>query len=228
MRKKALSIETSSLCNRKCPTCIRNSHPNREFMQSWFEPNFMPIYMINDILKEAKAFKKYRWVISLSYYNEPTMDPRLVEIIKLVRSYGFQLEFVTNGDFLSKDLASKLDGLLDVILVSGYENRKIKKAYFKTLFSKTELRVKNHWHKHTHFSPNQLPEAKCLTENRLIINHKGEYLLCCDDFGSFDLGKFPEIGLKDYWYGDKRTKITKDIAAGNRSKYEYCKSCPRI
>lgn len=229
MRRKALSIETSSVCNRRCPTCIRNSHPDREFVKSWFELHLMPMQMIRDILEDAKTFKKHKWVVSLSYYNEPTMDPRIIDIMKTVKSYDFQTEFVTNGDFLSKDLASKMDGLVDVILVSGYENKTIKEAYFKTLFSKTELRVKKQRHKYTHYSPNpSLPKAKCLTENRLIINHKGEYLLCCEDFGNFDLGKFPEVSMKDYWYGKKRTEIAKDVMNGNRHKYEYCKTCPRV
>jgi len=71
--------------------------------------------------------------------------------------------------------------------------------------------------------PCREPELHC------IINHKGQYLLCCDDvIGNFDLGTFPEVGLKEYWYG-KRMEIEKTlINVGGRRNYSYCSTCPRI
>jgi hypothetical protein len=38
----------------------------------------------------------------------------------------------------------------------------------------------------------------------------------------------PEISIKDYWFGEKRTKIQSDLEQnGGRRKYSYCSTCPR-
>jgi hypothetical protein len=64
---------------------------------------------------------------------------------------------------------------------------------------------------------------------RVIINHKRQFLLCCDDvIGNFDLGTFPETSIKDYWFGEKHSQIVRDLKErGGRHKYEYCYTCPR-
>ena len=68
-----LDIETIGNCNRRCPTCIRNSHPDREKLESWFENNLLPetvIYSaVDDVMKMG-----FDGHICLSHYNEPLMD----------------------------------------------------------------------------------------------------------------------------------------------------------
>jgi len=229
-----LDIETSSLCNRRCPTCIRNSHPNRKKLTPWFKQTFMPIETIksiveqyNELLKEVPTGRRR---ICLSHFNEPLLDNRIAEIAEFIKSYGlFYVYIVTNGDFLTEERAKELDGVLDHIEISVYEPAGRKKIrYLKSLFKKTNLNIKVCGHELTHFSPNKnLPFSAC-SLNRLIINHKGQYLLCCDDvIGNFRLGSFPKTSLKDFWFGKKHLKIVNDILSGNRNKYHYCKICPR-
>jgi len=94
-------------------------------------------------------------------------------------------------------------------------------------------------HVTTHFSPNADKKAlitrykndPCTeTHLRLIINHRQQFLLCCEDMvGNFNLGLFPMISLEKYWFGEKRLKIVKDLdKAGGRKKYSYCRTCPRV
>jgi len=224
---KNLVIETSSLCNRTCSTCMRNSYPDREFVKSWFQPNFISLEMIKNILAESKLFE-YNWRVTLAYYNEPLLDTKIIDIIKLVKSYGFWVKIITNGDFLSGYIAQQLDGLLDNITISLYGDKKSQKNHFRKLFSKTKTLIKTRGHRRTHYSPNpSLPSGRCTINNKLIINHKCEYMLCCDDFGVFGLGRFPDVSLKDYWYGEKRVNIVNDILHGNRDKYGLCKTCTK-
>jgi len=182
--------------------------------------------------------------VCLSHYNEPLMDDRIVDIAELVKSYNkFKPIFLnTNGDFLTEGLAKSLDGVLDKILVSLYmdEPKKSERArWVESLFQKTEaIPLTASKHIATHFSPKfdvkslaELHRDHPCTESRIrvIINHKRQFLLCCDDvIGNFDLGTFPETSIKDYWFGEKHSKIVRDLKErGGRTKYEYCSTCPR-
>ena len=93
-------------------------------------------------------------------------------------------------------------------------------------------------HVATHFSP-KFPVKQLASANkehpchepkiRVIINHRRQYLACCDDVvGNFDLGTFPELSIQDYWNGYKREKMENDLSQnGGRMNYPYCMSCPR-
>jgi hypothetical protein len=237
---KKMGIETSSMCNRTCPTCIRNSHPDRSVVGHWFKQNYMPMEIIKQILDQVQVDFKSIWRVYLSQFNEPLMDSRIIEIIKLVRTYDRPFPYlITNGDFLTEELAKDLDDLLEGMVISLYEFdpvlRSIKREKFRSWFKKTKLLIKGS-HSITHFcneSPKlaeQFKDGTCTYfPRRIIINNRGQYLLCCEDIaGSFDLGTFPEVSLKDYWYGEKRNKIIKDLSTpGGRNNYEYCRICPR-
>lgn len=182
-----------------------------------------------EVIKEAldQCVKiKYRRRICLSHYNEPLMDNRIIEISEMVKSYNrFLIYLVTNGDFLTKELASELDRLLDSIFISLYDNNLERKVWVESLFKKTEVNIVGR-HSQTHFIPPIRRHTRipgCRT-NRLIINHRRQYLLCCEDMiGNFDLGKFPDISLHDFWFGKRRREILR-----NRNSQPYCSTCPRI
>ena len=140
-----MDFETIGSCNRTCPTCIRNSHPDRNALASWFEPNYLPEDLIYDAIEQALAMG-YRGPVCLAHYNEPLMDERLPTIARKVRSYS-ELSTVhtnTNGDFITPELASELDGVLDYINVSLYMKgnmRSDRAAWIKTLFRETEVNI---------------------------------------------------------------------------------------
>ncbi len=185
----------------------------------------------------------FRGGVCLSHYNEPIMDERLPRIAHKVRSYD-ELSTVhlnTNGDFLTSEIAVELDGALDFINVTLYINepmRSERAEWIESLFQKTEPRVKkNNRHVATHFTPafdlkyliaTFSPQVCAQPTIRVIINHRRQYLLCCDDLiGNFDLGTFPEINIRDYWTG-KRARIAKTLSnGGGRSWHEHCMTCPR-
>jgi len=239
---KYLDLETVSICNRHCPTCIRNSHPNKEATSSWFEYNLLPMETIVEALNQCSDLG-FTGGVCLSHYNEPLKDERIAEIARIVKAYEqfHPIYLHTNGDFLTEALANSLDGVLDKILVSLYmsEPKKSERAeWVKSLFHTTYATpLTASWHIATHFSPKF--DVKALAEShrgracpeadiRVIINHRSQFLLCCDDFiGNFNLGYFPETSIKDYWFG-KRLTIAKDLReAGGRNKYSYCITCPR-
>ncbi len=234
-----LDFETIGNCNRTCPTCIRNSHPDREAVGSFFGPNYLDEDLIYEAIDQALAMG-YRGPVCLSYYNEPTMDERLPEIGRRVRAYSElgAVHFNTNGDYLTQELAAELDGTVDYINVSLYMKEPIlseRTEWIPSLFEKTLIRVSpGKLHRPTHFTPSfdlesliEFAQELSCHPNRMIINHRRQYMMCCEDVvGNFGLGTFPEIGIKDYWDG-RRKKIAQDLSvAGGRAKHSYCMSCP--
>jgi len=236
-----LDIETCGNCNRRCPTCIRNSHPDREKLSSWFEDTKLPSGLIYQSIEEWLEIKE-DGQLCLSHYNEPLMDDRIIQIVKNIKIEYPQVfsYFHTNGDYLTEEIADELNGNLSRIVVTLYmdEPKKSERAeWVHTLFSKTICDVIiESAHIPTHFSPAY--DIKTLAEKhknhpcsepsmRIVINHKGDYLLCCDDvIGNFDLGSYPEKSLKEHW--QEKKKIQGRLSQkGGRSWHPYCESCPR-
>ena len=240
---KYLDLETCSMCNRLCVTCIRNSHPDIDEIKSWFGHNYLPIEVIQEALNQCVEMG-FTGGVCLSHYNEPLMDARIFEIARMVKSYDqFSPIFLnTNGDFLTEELAQSLDGILDRIIVTLYmdEPKKSERAeWINSLFRTTDVQALT-MSKHiaTHFSP--AFDVKWLAEQhidhmcsepqvRVVINHRQQFLLCCDDVvGNFDLGTFPETNIEEYWFGEKHQQIVNDLKErGGRRKHPYCSTCPR-
>lgn len=238
---KYMDFETIGSCNRLCSTCIRNSHPNPKAVESWFGKNYLPEELIYSAIDEGIAMG-FRGGVCLSFYNEPTMDERLPQIAHKVRAYP-QLSTVhmnSNADFITPELAAELDGALDFIIVTLYMGEPIKSeraAWLPTLFEKTKLRITDRPHEPTHFTPAyNLEKLITIAQKlscdqptiRLTINHRREYMLCCDDLiGNFQLGTYPEIGIEEYWNG-RHASIADVLAVpGGRAFHHYCMSCPR-
>lgn len=237
-----LDFETISNCNRTCPTCIRNSHPDREAVQPWFETHLLDENVIFSAIDQALVMG-FSGGLCLSHYNEPLMDERLPAIAKRVRDMDrFSRIFLnTNGDFLTEEMAAALDGSLDDIIVALYMDEPVKSkraAWMIPLFHKTQLSlITNPVHIATHFSPSfpvidlarQHAGANCKEPwMRVIINHRRQYLLCCEDvIGNFDLGTFPEVSLQGHWEGRHKMIRERLLEAGGRAWHSYCLSCPR-
>lgn len=237
---ETLDLETVSLCNRRCPTCIRNSHPDKSLVSSFFERNFLEMDVIENAFTQATELG-FTGKVILSHYNEPLLDDRLPKICKLAKQFPFKyVYFHTNGDLITEDKALELDGFVDEIRITLYmpEDKSVVRAkWINSLFSKTKLTFLIPSHIKTHFSSGYLELAEkyknhnCLEpQRRVAINHRRQYLLCCDDVvGNFDLGYFPDISIKDYWFGEKRVTLANNLQnVGGRLHYAYCTTCPRI
>lgn len=236
-----LDFETVGNCNRVCPTCIRNSHPDRDALKPWFSGDLLPISIMCSAIDEAIRMG-FSGTVCLSHYNEPLMDKRLVQIVRYLRTKYSHLYFYfhTNGDYLAEDIAKALDGHLDRIVVTLYmdEPKKSERAqWVHTLFDKTICDViTQSTHIATHFSPNHPVKelAKAYKEHtcfepsmRVVINHRRQFLMCCDDvIGNFNLGTFPEKTIAEHW--EEKQELQKKLAVrGGRKWHPYCESCPR-
>lgn len=234
-------IETSSTCNRTCPSCLRNSIPNRDLVKNWFTQNLMPLETIYNLFDQLVKMD-FKGSVCLQHYNEPLQDPRIVDIARHVKNLNqFQEIFIcTNADYIDEELAKQLDGTLDNMRISLYmddEAQQKRMAFLNKLFSKTKLLYTGGVHSPTHHSPkfdlmeltDRFTDQPCHEPGiRLIINHKGDCLLCCSDLtGNFDLGNIKDHTLYDLWFNEKHQNIIKDLQlAGGRRRFKHCASCP--
>ena len=237
-----MDFETMSNCNRACPTCIRNSHPDREAVKSWFGNNYLPEEIIFEALEQAIEMG-FAGDVCLSHFNEPLMDERLPEIARSIKEYDhFRMVFLnTNGDYITSELAERLDGKLDRMIVTLYMGEPIKSQRAEcipSLFKKTKIQIiTESEHIPSHFSPKfpvkelaeKYHESNCVEPAmRIIINHRRQYLLCCEDvIGNFDLGYFPDTPLREFWFG-RHAEIQNTLAErGGRHWHPYCETCPK-
>jgi radical SAM protein with 4Fe4S-binding SPASM domain len=133
-----------------------------------------------------------------------------------------------------------VDGCFDELVISLYDEktRAAREKKLRAAFKKTKLVFTNGAHIPTHFSPmhsvvvlaQQNLEKPCNEpQRRMIVNHLGEMLLCCDDcIGNFNLGSIYRNSLKELWFSDKHQYLVRTLQkAGGRHVHSYCESCPR-
>ncbi len=112
-----IALETGAKCNRKCWFCPNstNTRPN-EFMSS---------DLITIIAKELSAIK-YSGRIVLYMYNEPMLDPRLLDIIVQLRTVvpKSTIMIATNADYVREynQLQSLFDAGLNQLQINIYSN----------------------------------------------------------------------------------------------------------
>lgn len=238
---KTLEIETNSSCNRRCPGCIRNSIPDKSATRSWFEDHQLSLVDFNRVLDESCALG-FQGPVCLSHYNEPLMDPRIADLARIVKKRGFARVFMgSNADLLTEELTKNLDGSLDEIGFALYMDEpqlSKRSAWIKGLFKKTYVTIAHGDHMITHYSPLAdhvaLAAAHCNNVcrhplKRMIVNHKGDMLMCCDDLtGHFDLGNIRDHTIEELWYGDEHQRMVLALCQpGGRSVHPHCVSCPR-
>lgn len=235
MMFRTLSIETSSCCNRRCASCMRQTEPNKRAMASRLRQVLMPGDMVRSLLDQAKAMG-FRGEVYLSYYNEPLLDGRIHDLGRYAKRLGFaRVGIATNGDCLNAETAKRLDGCFDELRVSLYEGRTRERTNrLHAMFPNTRLRFTPGLHRWTHYAPGAGEQIAAAVDepcynvaNNMIVDHCGDVIACCDEIiPHFDLGNVYESLLKDLWAG-KQALIRTLRRPGGRRNYPYCTACAR-
>jgi len=114
----SIAIEIASKCNRTCYFCPNGCNTQEDL--------FMNIENIKKCLLELSELK-YKGRIEWYIYNEPTRDPRLLEIVKLAKELvprACQM-INTNGDYFksSNDIKKLYDAGINQIQINVYSNK---------------------------------------------------------------------------------------------------------
>ena len=89
-----LEIETSTLCSWKCEYCPVRSHAR--------PVKFIDPVLFSLILNRAEDYGGFKQ-ISLTSYNEASLDDNFIWYIQEIRKHGFDLLLYSNGSYLTQD-----------------------------------------------------------------------------------------------------------------------------
>lgn len=184
---RSVNIETIDYCNRKCEWC---PNKNRETSPN----NLMSGPTITRILRQLLEYD-YRGEIHLFLNGEPTLDPRLLKIVRttkdiLPKNYT---RIVTNGAGLDPDKLQELfDAGLDSVHLNHYDGTHagIEKARDATFPKLSHFGMKallpsfyNRAGK-VDFTPARKANKCDNFLHKLVFNWRGDLILCCSDFNS--------------------------------------------
>lgn len=224
-----VEIETSSKCNRKCSYC-----PNSVYDRGNF---FMKTELFEKIINQL-AELQFGGIIRPHFYNEPTMDKRLPELIKYAKQKlpKSTVHLYSNGDFMTEELFNRLvnSGVNKFIITShsGFISPNLQKL----LATENGQKYIHHQFigKHTALFnrggtvevKNEIHLSHCnIPSINLTVNYKGQVVLCCNDAQSQNVqGDLNKELIIDIWKKPSFKKLRKNI---NNGKYELdvCKKC---
>lgn len=225
------NIETYGYCNRKCSFCFNSdSFPDREV--GIMDENLY--YKIIDELSDLGFAGR----ISPHFYGEPLLDTRLVNLISYARKkcpYAY-IRFSSNGDLLTEELLLKLlENGLDMILITNYDD------YEKDNLINLSQKYHNYVIYRNFRSMNMVNRAGELFErnneninksclrpsNQLVINWKGNVLLCCNDYYEKHVfGNVKNESIMKIWNSDAFKKYRKRLSKeGGRGEIDICRNC---
>jgi MoaA/NifB/PqqE/SkfB family radical SAM enzyme len=226
-----VEIETGSACNLACSYCPVGAHPRTA--------GELPSETYHKIILEL-AELDFAGVLSPHGYNEPLLDDRLVELVRFSRDHLPRCRIVlfTNGTLLT---AARLRELLDAgttkIVVSlhspatrsiiegalrGWPAARVRIEYARPAEPGAMLYNRGGLVE----AGGMAPFCCCfMPTHYLTIDHRGEVLLCCNDYlGRHSFGSVQARRIVDIWQDERFRSIRRGIREG-RFELEICRVC---
>lgn len=224
------NIETFGYCNRKCSFCFNNEKfPDREV-------GIMSIDVWQKIVNELSIIK-FAGRLAPYFFGEPLLDKRILELISYARKkcpYSF-IQINSNGDILKEHfLLSLIKNGLDRIHITNYddvENNNLLKLskkypYHVDYRAWENISLVNRAGKIFDKENRNINKPCMRPSNQLVINWKGNVLLCCQDYyEEYILGNVKDESIQKIWYSVQFQKYRKILKAGNRKAIDICKNC---
>ena len=194
-----------------------------------------PVFLKTHIIKEGIRYLGkigFKGSIYFNIYNEPLIDPRLFMLLEYTKEHcGCNVCIFTNGWGLDQYMAYELKNLNVITTISCYsekeENRAVKIAenynfdIFRYQRIELDPKVK------TIYESPPTRTGPCLFPLIYgMVNHRGEFVLCCRDYayhhviGDLNINSFEEVFESDY-----RKEICDRLKVGDRF-LDACKRCP--
>jgi len=95
-------VEANTLCNQSCKFCPVSQQPRDRYS--------MTLDFFENIIQQLAVHRNTLKLVSLFRYNEPTVDKRLTEMVRIVRSYGLPPGMNTNATGLTP---ARVDELIE-------------------------------------------------------------------------------------------------------------------
>jgi radical SAM protein with 4Fe4S-binding SPASM domain len=234
---RAILIETLNICTRKCWFCKFGQERQDE------EISRMDWETINKILENLRALQ-YSGRISWYNINEPLLDRRMVEIVRMTRKYCPRafVSLATNGDLLDEDQYRDLKANgLDALGVSIYDDKiyeKVKKFADRQIVlmdmrSLGEGVLENRGGGIRREIP-AFERNRDRYQNRscgrpslmMVVNPRGKVVLCCDDmYGDVIMGDVQSQTLEQIWNNERFAFYRDALNNEGRRGLPLCSEC---
>lgn len=219
---KHLQIQTRTGCNLKCPMCplSKMTQPQKLLSEE----------ILNKILDELNSLN-YTGRISLYLMNEPFLDERLSELIKLTRHKlpNATITISTNGVIPTPDDIAKLSGL-SYCNVSCYTQAIYDKWKDKGVNAINMIDYKypyNNRGGNVDVNANKVARGYCERPfTQMYVNAFGQAILCCSDY-KFEvvMGDLHKNTMIEIWEGEKYKKYRSVLQANTRKGLILCETC---
>ena len=226
---KVVEVETVNLCTRHCWYC-KFGQKRTDGGVKWLSDG-----IIEKIAENLQALG-FRGRISPFAINEPLMDRRMPDIIRLFRSACPEalITLVSNGDLLAPKILRDLFAAgLDGLGLSIYDNQSFKKL--KSFWKNPKMRLSDKRHNLWENRGGQIKNAKfsyqinktCLRPfHAIVVKSNGDVVLCCADmYGDVVMGNVAENRLEEIWNSEKFRLYRSRLATNNRKGLLLCETC---
>lgn len=224
-----VEIETITECNRRCLYC-----PNSKFDRG---KHLMKEELFKKIIMGLKELN-FSGFLRPHFYGEPLLDKRLPRLVNFARKNlpYCKIELYTNGDFLTKGLFEQLlESGVDMFFVTVHEGhlpQNIKKL-LKTKKGQDRIDYEVITAGTALFNRGGLVKVrkniefkKCnLASDYLIVDYKGNVVLCCNDYLSSNIfGNLAKEKIIDVWRKAEYKSVRRAIKNGI-FLLDICKKC---
>lgn len=228
-------IETHNVCTRRCWFCKFGQQRQDNVKQQMSEQTLL---RIADNLHTLN----YSGRISPFGINEPLLDPRIVDIIKLFRHQcpAAFLSLNSNSDLLTTNLLNELfEAGLNAIGLSIYDNLGFKRLAGYAHDPRVvliDMRQPEHHLENRggqvqtrpeRFHPEQVRQRSCYRPfTMLTIRPAGNVVLCCSDmYGDVEMGNIWNAPLEAIWFSDKFNHYRRELQTQGRANLNLCQNC---
>lgn len=227
----AISIQTNSRCNLRCPFCFYGQY------QDYNSDTIILSDLIRRLFEELRDLK-FKGRVALYNMNEPLTDDRILEFLQLAKAYLPDAThfFSTNGLLLDQRLLDQLTDIVDHLRINQYHELLPLDYSHPTIDLRNKRKFRQRATSNRGGSLTHLPVASrpgtgtCANPfGQLMIMPPGVAVLCCaDGFKQVQIGNVAEESLPEIWYGPALDAIRQQLVSGKRSDLPLCKKCSVI
>lgn len=229
---KIAEINVTELCNRTCSFCPRSTfYPNKNLHIS--------TELVDLFCKQLKEVNFNEW-FAFCGKGEPLLHPNIVELTKIVKSYGFKSRLFTNGDRLDK-FVNNLN--VDEIWVSFYDSPSEFTEYKKQFKKYNHIFYSNKYDdgnfnsekaKGTRFSNRagsfwqEKSNLPCHYQFiKVLIDWNGDVNFCVHDWKyRLSVDNIQRNHIKEIWENNPLFVLARqELPKGNRSCITPCSEC---
>ena len=228
---RAISLETSLVCNRKCGYCpvSLDKTPKQKLVSRQVAWAF--VNALNSI--------KFTGEVGFIFYNEPLLSKELESVVELVSGNcpNTRRVLYTNGDKLTHDRFESLrEAGMDKFVVSRHEpitqEWDWRMNALKAMYPR-QIKIVRHrpWYNRGGLidklpGTNSLKGAtSCTVPQNVHIDLDGNVLMCCNDYHRKHVrGNILKKPFKDIWFSPSFVSLRENLKRGN-FELPICKAC---